>query len=394
MMRQIEIIERNQCAISGTEDLEIIDVMSSFPIYMGCVDTLEKDDIFADAIWSISKSSGVIQLQNLIPLNLLYQEQHASGVVGDIWMQHHRAFADFLQQQNPISIFEIGGAHGILATEYMKKQTVQWVILEPNPAPIEGCPAKFVRGFFRGKENLPKGQPTIVHSHVFEHIYDPRGFVQCLAESMEIGQEMVFSIPNMLEMLRRGYTNCLNFEHSVFLTEDAVDGLLSEFGLAIKEKKLFRQDHSIFYSVFRSKEIEPKVDWNNHYERNLNIYTKYKDRYKDLIAKFNIVLTDSRNEKKIFLFGAHIFSQYLIFNGLDVSRIQCIIDNDVNKQNHRMYGTQFLVESPMVLAGEDKPIVVLCAGVYNEEIKKSILENINNSTIFLEDQLLNFGLMT
>jgi hypothetical protein len=47
----------------------------------------------------------------------------------------------------------------------------------------------------------------------------------------------------------------------------------------------------------------------------------------------------------------------------------------------------------MVLAGEDKPIVVLCAGAYNEEIKKSILENINNSTIFLEDQSLNFGLM-
>ena len=127
------------------------------------------------------------------------------------------------------------------------------------------------------------------------------------------------------------------------------------------------------------------MDWNNHYERNLDIYTKYKDRYKDLIAKFNIVLTDSRNEKKIFLFGAHIFSQYLIFNGLDVSRIHCIIDNDVNKQNHRMYGTQFLVESPMVLAGEDQPIVVLCAGVYNEEIKRSILGEINNSTIFLED---------
>lgn len=384
-MPQIETIERNECAISGMEDLEVIDVMPRFPIYMGCVDTPETDDVFVDAIWSISKSSGVIQLQRLIPLNLLYQEQHASGVVGDIWMQHHRAFADFLQQQKPLSVFEIGGAHGILATEYMKQQTIEWVILEPNPAPIEGCPAKFVRGFFAGKEDIPVGKPTIVHSHVFEHMYDPRGFIKGLSESMDVGQDMVFSIPNMQEMLRRGYTNCLNFEHSVFLTEDSVDGLLTEFGFEVKTKKLFRQDHSIFYSVYRSKEIESKVDWNNHYERNLDIYSKYKVRYKDLIAKFNIVLTDSRNDKKIYLFGAHIFSQYLIFNGLDVSKIHCILDNDVNKQSHRMYGTQFQVESPTVLAGEDQPIVVLCAGVYNEEIRRSISENINSSTIFLED---------
>ena len=102
-MPQIETIERNKCAISGMEDLEVIDVMPRFPIYMGCVDTPETDDVFVDAIWSISKSSGVIQLQRLIPLNLLYQEQHDSGVVGDIWMQHHRAFADFLQQQKPLS---------------------------------------------------------------------------------------------------------------------------------------------------------------------------------------------------------------------------------------------------------------------------------------------------
>jgi hypothetical protein len=383
---QIETIERNKCAISGMEDLEVIDVMPRFPIYMGCVDTPETDDVFVDAIWSISKSSGVIQLQRLIPLNLLYQEQHASGVVGDIWMQHHRAFADFLQQQKPLSVFEIGGAHGILATEYMKQQTIEWVILEPNPAPIGGCPANFVKGFFTGKEDIPVGKPTIVHSHVFEHMYDPREFIKGLSESMDVGQDMVFSIPNMQEMLRRGYTNCLNFEHSVFLTEDAVDGLLTEFGFEVKTKKLFRQDHSIFYSVSKSKIFTvSKSDFFNHYETNVVIYANYKNRYSDLIRNFNNVLTELPTDRKIFLFGAHIFSQYLIFNGLDASRIHCILDNDLNKQNHRMYGTKFTVNSPTVLVDEKEPIVILCAGVYNEEIKSAIVNNINAKTIFLED---------
>lgn len=386
MARQIETIDRNRCAVSGIEDLEVIDVMPSFPIYMGCVDTPESDDIFADAIWSISKSSGVIQLRSLIPLNLLYREEHSSGVVGDIWMQHHRAFAEFLQRQKPLAVFEIGGAHGILATEYMKLQTIDWLILEPNPTPVDGCPAKFRRGFFTGKADLPVGKPTIVHSHVFEHMYDPRGFVQCLAESMDVGQEMVFSVPNMREMLKRGYTNCINFEHSVFLTEDVIDDLLAEFGYEITEKKLFRSDHSIFYSVSKTKQASrAQLSIGDRYESNLGLYRSYKDRYKRLISKFNSLTTVADASVKIFLFGAHIFSQYLIFNGLDISRIQYILDNDVNKQNHRMYGTSLLVKSPMILASEREPIVILCAGVYNEEIKRSIVDHINSSAIFLED---------
>ena len=96
-------------------------------------------------------------------------------------------------------------------------------------------------------------------------------------------------------------------------------------------------------------------------------------------------MSGSRPDTKIFLFGAHIFSQYLIFSGLDVSRIQCILDNDLNKQHHRMYGTHFLVEPPTVLAAEKEPIVILCAGVYNEEIKSEIVSKINAKTIFLED---------
>jgi hypothetical protein len=50
-----------------------------------------------------------------------------------------------------------------------------------------------------------------------------------------------------------------------------------------------------------------------------------------------------------------------------------------------MYGTKFRVKSPAVLSDEINPIVILCAGVYNEEIKRSILKDINPETIFLEE---------
>ncbi|EAH4655787.1 SAM-dependent methyltransferase, partial [Campylobacter jejuni] len=48
------------------------------------------------------------------------------------------------------------------------------------------------------------------------------------------------------------------------------------------------------------------------------------------------------------------------------------------KQEKRLYGTKFIVKSPKILKDQDNSLVILNAGVYNDEIEKDILENINN----------------
>ena len=47
--------------------------------FYGCVSTSQKEDIFFDMSWAISKSSGLVQLDKLIPLEILYQDSHGSG---------------------------------------------------------------------------------------------------------------------------------------------------------------------------------------------------------------------------------------------------------------------------------------------------------------------------
>ncbi|ECL8634098.1 SAM-dependent methyltransferase, partial [Campylobacter jejuni] len=42
------------------------------------------------------------------------------------------------------------------------------------------------------------------------------------------------------------------------------------------------------------------------------------------------------------------------------------------------YGTKFIVKSPKILKDQDNSLVILNTGVYNDEIEKDILENINN----------------
>ena len=87
-------------------------------------------------------------------------------------------------------------------------------------------------------------------------------------------------------------------------------------------------------------------------------------------------------DKKLYLVGANIFSQYLISFGLDTKGLECIIDNDSFKQGKRLYGINFKVHFPKVLKNQNA-VVILKAGAYNGETKEDILRNINSKTIFL-----------
>ena len=88
---------------------------------------------------------------------------------------------------------------------------------------------------------------AVVHSHCFEHMYNPLKFLDNCKKILKSDGKMIFSVPNMHEMLKRKYTNCINFEHTFFLPEGLIDYLLEISMFKIIEKEYFRDDHSIFY---------------------------------------------------------------------------------------------------------------------------------------------------
>ena len=378
----MKYIERQVCVISQNHDLEQLYSFRDFPVFMGCSLKPETDDIKADMKWSISRSSGLIQLSSLLPLDVLYPEAHGAGCVGGLWARHHKAFANFIFHFKPESVFEIGGSHGILAKEFHLQRQIPWTILEPNPTPVDGTCAKFIKGFFDEKFVYNDPFDAVVHSHVFEHIYEPDVFMGHLAIFIPEGKHLFFSIPNMRVMLERKYTNCINFEHTTFLTEPYVDYLLAKHGFCLLEKEYFMEDHSIFYSAKRDSSVKPIGLPKDLYEKNKNLYLDYVSYHENLIKELNDKMSKVKNP--VYLFGAHVFAQYLIAFGLDATRIVSLLDNDTNKQGKRLYGTSLIVNSPKVLKNIELPVVILKAGVYNNEIKEDIITNINQNTIFWE----------
>jgi 2-polyprenyl-3-methyl-5-hydroxy-6-metoxy-1,4-benzoquinol methylase len=374
-------IQRDHCVLTGEKDLEHLYTFNNFPVYMGCTDQPAEQDVFADMAWHISKGTGCIQLNPLLPLELVYAIPHQSGQIGGLWMEHHTAFAAFIKSYfEPSSVLEIGGGHGILSILYHKYKAIPWTILEPNPQPIEECPARFVKVFFDVQYTPDRRYDSIVHSHFLEHIYEPDKMIAHMASILPAGAHLIFSLPNMEVMLQRKYTNCINFEHTVYLTDSYIEYLLSKNSLSIARKEYFKEDHSIFYAAKKTNHIYRKST--NEYEKNKNIFSDYIVYYKDLVKNINAKIVSAHIP--VYQFGAHIFTQSLIAFGLDITKIERILDNDPNKQGKRLYGTDLLVASPSCLQGIGEALVILKAGVYNDEIKNDILQNYNNQILFLE----------
>lgn len=349
---------------------------------MGCLDQPATADLKQDMSWWISRGTGLIQLKQLLPLDVLYPESHGAGAVGALWDKHHKAFAQFLSRFSPSSVLEIGGAHGILAREYKHFDKISWTILEPNPSPVDGCDARFIKGFFDDKFAYDQAFDAVVHSHVFEHIYEPDQFMRHLSQFMSAGKHLVFSLPNMQVMLERKYTNCINFEHTIFLTEPYIEFLLARHGFRLLTREYFMDDHSIFYAAVRDAAAKPVALPHGLYEKNRQLYQDYVNYHVELIGDLNRRMRDT--SRPVYLFGAHVFAQYLIEFGLDVSRIVSLLDNDRKKQGKRLYGTNLMAHAPRVLREVRDPVVILKAGVYNQEIKDDILQNINPSVTFFE----------
>jgi len=220
---KIKPVLRNKDVIYGVKDLKTIYTFKKFPVFMGTTRDNHTRDKFYRMRWQISKRSGMLQLNPLLPLKILYPETHNSGCVGKLWEKHHSEFAKFIKKFKPKKVLEIGACHGILFEKFKKLQKkINWTIIEPNPQIKKGLNVKIIKSFFDKYTEISKDTDTFVHSHVIEHIYDLHEFMSNLNDKVSLNNYMIFSVPNLEIILKKKYTNCVNFEHTIFLPQPLI----------------------------------------------------------------------------------------------------------------------------------------------------------------------------
>jgi SAM-dependent methyltransferase len=378
----IDLINRNKSCITGNTKLEHLYTFKDFPIFMGCTDKEPKNDLLADMSWFIDPISGFVQLTKLIPLDILYMDQHMDAT-GATWARYNIALSEFIIKNFDGDILEIGGGSGKLANLILanSENVNKYIVVEPNPMFQENEKLKVVKTFFN--QNLvlnEKTVRTVVLSQVLEHVYDPRDFLSQIFNFLPLGGKFIFGYPNLEYLFSNKFTNAINFEHTFLMTEYFVDYLLAESGFKILSKNNY-ENHSHFYCVEKVDFLKNSIILENKYDYYKKMFNDFINHHLELVKELNDKINETDNP--VFLFGAHIFSQYLLSFGLNGSKIRNILDNSQIKQGKRLYGTNIKVLSPSILSNYKEPIVILKAGLYNKEIMDDIWQNINKKTIFI-----------
>lgn len=367
---------RNNSLILDNELIEPLYDFGNFPVHMGCVNFNSEHDQFYNMSFSIGTESGVIQLDVPAPLELVYLDQHNDGV-GNLWNNHYKEFANFINKFDAKKYLEIGASHDKVAKLVMSNKEIKlWTIIEPNPIVKKTDIIKVIKSWFDYTSKISPDTDIILHSHVLEHVYNPNDFLYNISNKMNESQIHIFSLPNMKKWLDNKFLNCLNFEHTILLTEEILEYLLNINNLEIIDKYYFN-DHSIFYATKKNTNIK-KINIKNSYLENKKMFNAMIQEHTNFAKTCNDLINKTNSET--YIFGAHIFTQFLINLGLNVKKINGIIDHSNLKINKRLYGTPLNVFDESVLKNKDNPNVIIKAGIYTDQIVERLYlinKNIN-----------------
>jgi len=367
---------RNKSLLTRKNSLEPLHSLKKFPVFIGCTKQPQNKDIHANMDFDICTETGLIQLRKLIPLNLIYKESH-SEAIGGVWKKHHNQFSNFVGKYKLSKILEIGGSNGVIAKKITDKNPHATItIVEPSPTIKSTNKITVIKDYFNEKFQYKKPVDAIIHSHVLEHLLDPAISLKQIHNFLPVGAKQLFSIPNLEKWLSKKFPNTLNFEHTVFLSEYFTDCLLKKSGFKIIEKQYFG-DHSIFYATEKVNYYSNLVI-KNKYKRYKKMFHGLVNEYENSVKKFNRKIDKFNGE--VYLFGAHIFSQFFINFGLNQKKVLAILDNASAKENKRLYGTMLLVKNPALLKTKKRVAVIVRAGAYTEEITNQ-LKKINKNVV-------------
>lgn len=379
-MEKFEPLVRERCVICGWPHLFNTALVPSVPIYMGVTDVPETG-IKADLEFVICDRCKSVQLEKLAPPEVLYPANHNLDVVGGIWQAHHQEFSQFILKHTERlnSVLEIGSPTDRLARSCPHKS---WTIVEKNPTQSEILPTvNFIEAWFTSDLKLEPAD-TVVLSHVFEHFFNPVRELKALKNLLKPTGHIFISIPDAAEIAKARLLPPagIHFEHTFYLDLEVLRFIAARCGLQVMNVEKFRS-HSLFIDLQVTRNtIRPFlppafIQANANAEQAL---LETLTLYDEVIIRANHIIEDH----KIFVFGAHFFTQMLIAMGLIEEGIEAILDNSPSKNGKYLNGSFLEVELPEVISGLNNPQVLCYAGVYTEEIKNQLRE-INPEVVFI-----------
>jgi len=374
----------NLNVLTKDETMEDIFILKKFPVSMSCVDLnfYENDYKYMDMIFQVCKKTGIIQIKEYPSFEDMYIVPHNMSF-GKIWDDLFKIMSEKVNNLkiSNANILEIGGGSLLLASKILEnKDIIRYDVFEKNSSKFYTNDKRInlIKDFFTKDSKIDFLPDIIIHSHVLEHVCYPNEFINYISNILCENKYHCFIVPNLHETFKKKYTNSINFEHNVLIEESYIDVILNNNFFDIIEKEYYL-DHSIIYIT---KKVSPKklLTFQNFYDKNKTLVFEFKEYYEKIILKLNEQINNFDGE--IFLFGGHIFSQYLINFGLDIKKIRYILDNSKEKEDKKLYGTKLVIKNPLFLKNINNVAVIVKVASYQKEIEEQLLHINDKVKIF------------
>ena len=372
--------------LTNENTMEDLFTIKDFPVSLSCVNLDLNHNKKLDMIFEICNKTGIIQIRDAPSLDDIYIKSHNTSY-GKIWNNLFELFSNkvnnLVNKFKFFNILEVGGGSLLLASMILKNKEIKsYTLFEKNIVFLHTNDERVIinNKYFLNDTLLNKKYDIFIHSHVLEHVWNPREFIETIGTNINIGSYHCFIVPNLKETFKNKYTNALDFEHNFFIIEDYIDIILHNNNFEILEKEYYL-DHSIMYitkKIDNSNLIIKKFP--NLYQKNKQLAINFYNYHIDLIHKLNKQIDEFSGE--LYLFGGTGFSIYLIMFGLKTDKITYILDNDPEKENKKVYGTNFIVKNPKIIKNINNVAIIVKAASYQEEIENQLYKLNNKILIF------------
>ncbi len=144
-------------------------------------------------------------------------------------------------------------------------------------------------------------------------------------------------------------------------------------GYRILKEKEFRT-HSIFIAAVLDSKGRKTIEINrsHHLSVERELIVDYLEQCQNKVKKLNQAMSNFDGE--IYIFGSHIFTQFLIAFGLNTQRLSSCLDNSIIKRGKRLYGTTLISFTPEEkLDRGKKQLVVGSIAGYEAEVRRQLL---------------------
>jgi len=374
-------VNSNSCLICNSSDLyQIIDI-KNFPLFFGAIPADKKENVekFPLKI-AYCRKCGHVQQVNLIDeqtMNRVYDAEYyncPSPVSTGMGVSEINKFISFFNKNNlrKGKLLEIACFDGFVLK---KIQNDSWDVYGCDPSPMTAI-AKNLIGkqkikneyFFKGlygKESFD----CIIFRNLLEHIYDLHKFLRSVSYSLKNEGRIFIDVPNLKTYEPLGGFGMFFHQHVSYFSIDSLRNLLLMHGYQIERE--YNGDPNLFIQAVKIGSVNKIQEFD---------YLKNEKRLNSFPEKQNILVSEiikyfnNNNKTKIALFGASALatSLFSILNKKQRNKIVAIFDNDQDKNDKELVGSNVPISSPSSFSPESFDSILITTYFFDKEIRKQL----------------------